>query len=276
MARGTAHEDGRELSKEEEQEVEERSPPTAKVVHAAVSKQGEDELERPIGSLIWSGIAAGIAIMASVTAQAAIGRGLPDAPWRESVAALGYTVGFLIVILGRMQLFTEHTMVAVLPLAREPNARNFKRTARLWTAVFAGNLIGAAAVSALVAYGRVQSEEMLHAMTEVASKLLEKAPLDMMLQGIPAGFLIASVAWIRSAADDSSFWIILAITWVIGAAGFTHVIAGAAEAFLLLWAGKASLGWVLYGFLIPAFAGNVIGGTGLFAALAHAQVKGEI
>ena len=266
----------RQLSDAEEQEIEERSPPTAKVVHAAVAKQGEDELDRPVRSLLWSGIAAGIAIMASVTAQAAIERGLPDAPWRESVAAFGYAIGFVIVILGRMQLFTEHTMVAVLPLAREPNGANLKRTARLWTAVFIGNLIGAAAVAALVVHGRVQSHEMLTAMTEVASKLLEKTPLETMLQGIPAGFLIASVAWIRSAADDSSFWIVLAITWVIGAAGFTHVVAGAAEAFLLLWQGDAGIGWVLYGFIIPAFAGNVIGGTGLFAMLAHAQVREEM
>jgi formate/nitrite transporter FocA (FNT family) len=261
---------------EEEEEVAERSPPTAKVVHAAVSKQGEDELDRPIKSLLWWGIAAGIAIMASVTAQAALAKGLPEAPWKESFTALGYSVGFLIVILGRMQLFTEHTTVAVLPLARDMTWANFRRTARLWAAVFIGNVIGAAAAAALVVYGKVQSEELLHGMVKVSSKLLEKAPLEMMLQGIPAGFLIASVAWIRSAADDSSFWIVLAITWVIGAGGFTHVVAGAAEAFLLLWHGEATGGWVLYGFLVPAFVGNVIGGTGLFAMLAHAQVKDEI
>ena len=29
-------------------------------------------------------------------------------------------------------------------------------------------------------------------------------------------------------------------------------------------------------FLVPALVGNIIGGTGLFAMLAHAQVKEEI
>src|SRR3954471_8810994 len=107
------------LSESEEQEVEERSPPRARVVHAAVIKQGEDELERPVGSLFWSGLAAGLAMMASVWAQAALTQHLPHAPWVEAVSALGYTLGFLIVILGRLQLFTEHTMVAVLPLAKD-------------------------------------------------------------------------------------------------------------------------------------------------------------
>ena len=264
------------LSEAQEREVEERSPPEAKIVHAAVSRQAEDELDRPLGSLFWSGLAAGVAIMASVAMQGALHRRLPDAPWRELVAGFGYCLGFIIVILGRMQLFTEHTMVAVLPLMRERTARNLGRAARLWAMVFVGNVVGAAAIAAAAVHLHLQSEEQTRAMLDVSAKLLEKAPLDMLSQGIPAGFLIASIAWIRSASDDSSFWIVLILTYAIAICGFTHVIAGAAEAFLLLWAGQASAGWVLGGFLLPAFAGNVIGGTGLFALLVHAQVKAEI
>jgi formate/nitrite transporter FocA (FNT family) len=264
------------LSKQEEREVEERSPPKSKVVHAAVVKQGEDELNRPAASLFWSGLAAGLAIMASVTAQGALHQRLPDAPWRELVAGFGYSLGFILVILGRMQLFTEHTTVAVLPLMRERTAANLGRTARLWAIVLAGNLIGAAAISAAAFYLPLQSAELTQAMLEVSAKLFEKTPTAMFLQAIPAGFLIASIAWIRSAADDSSFWIVLALTYLIAIGGFAHVIAGATEAFLLLWAGQAGVGWVFTGFLLPALLGNIVGGTGLFAMLAHAQVKEEI
>jgi formate/nitrite transporter FocA (FNT family) len=264
------------LSEEENREVVERSPPKAKVVHAAVVKQGEDELERPVGSLFWSGLAAGIAIMASVSAQGALHLRLPDAEWRELVAGFGYCLGFLIVILGRMQLFTEHTTVAVLPLMRERSMANLRRTLRLWTIVFAGNVIGTALIAAACIYLRLQSPEMTDAMLDVSAKLFDKGPLEMLLRAIPAGFLIASVAWIRSAADDSSFWIVLVLTYAIAICGFTHVIAGAAEAFLLLWSGNAGIGWLFGTFLLPALAGNIIGGTGLFAMLAHAQVKEEI
>jgi formate/nitrite transporter FocA (FNT family) len=265
------------LSENEEQEAEERSAPRARVVHAAVIKQGEDELERPASSLFWSGLAAGIAIIASTWAQGGLHQRLPDAPWRELVGGFGYSLGFIIVILGRMQLFTEQTMVAVLPLAKEPNGRNLRRTARLWTIVFTGNVIGAAFMAALCVYAKIVSPELLGAMLDVSGKLLEKNASEILLQAIPAGFLIASVAWIRSAADDSSgFWIVLVLTYGIALGGFTHVVAGAAEAFLLLWAGKASIGWVIGTFLLPALAGNIIGGTGLFAMLAHAQVKEEI
>jgi formate-nitrite transporter family protein len=109
----------------------------------------------------------------------------------------------------------------------------------------------------------------------VSRKLLEESPTDILLQGIPAGFLIAAVAWIRTAADDGSFWIVFALTYLIAAGGFTHVIAGAAEGFLLLWTGEAGIGWLAGGFLLPALVGNILGGTGLFALLAHAQVKQE-
>jgi formate-nitrite transporter family protein len=271
-----ADDDEPHLSEAENREVEERSPPKAKVVHAAVVKQGEDELERPAGSLFWSGLAAGIAIMASLSAQAALHMRLPDAPWRELVAGFGYCLGFIIVILGRMQLFTEHTTVAVLPLMREKTMASLRRTLRLWTIVFVGNVLGSALIAAACIYLRLQSQEMTDAMLDVSAKLFDKGPPEMLLQAIPAGFLIASVAWIRSAADDSSFWIVLVLTYAIAICGFTHVIAGAAEAFLLLWSGNASLGWVFGTFLLPALAGNIIGGTGLFAMLAHAQVKEEI
>jgi formate/nitrite transporter FocA (FNT family) len=264
------------LSEEEEKEVEERSAPRAKIVHAAVSKQGEDEMERPLGSLFWSGVAAGVAIMASVWAEAGLHHKLAGVPGREALSGLGYTLGFLIVILGRMQLFTEQTMVPVLPLAKRPSRANFGRVGRLWGIVFFGNLLGAAAIAAAVAYLHLQSEEMMASMLEISSRLLKKGPGQMLLQGIPAGFLIASIAWIRSAENENGFWIVIALTWAISLGGFTHVIAGAAEAFLLLWTGHADIGWTLYNFLLPAFLGNVIGGTGLFAMLAHAQVKEEI
>ncbi|WP_309503786.1 MULTISPECIES: formate/nitrite transporter family protein [Sphingomonas] len=264
------------LSPKEREQVEENSPAPAKVVHASISKQGEEELERPASSLFWSAVAAGIAIMASVSVSGALHRYLPDAPWRDAVVAFGYPVGFLIVVLGRMQLFTEQTVVAILPFARETSWRNAGRVARLWAIVLGGNLAGTAAVTALAAQGHVQSAPMLDGMVAVSAKLLARDSFDTMMQAIPAGFIMASVAWIRSAHNETGFWVVLVLTLAISLGGFAHVIAGAAEAFLLMWTGQADAGWVITGFLLPALAGNIIGSTGLFAVLAHAQVSQEI
>ena len=266
----------RNLTEDEKQQVEDHKPPPAKVVHASVSKMGEEELARPASSLFWSAVAAGVSMMASVWVAGALHHALPDAPWREAVTALGYPVGFLIVVLGRMQLFTEQTVVAILPFARASTSYNFKRVARLWGLVLAGNIAGSAAVAALAWFAKVQPPEVLDGMLAVSARLQQSSPLQIGLTAIPAGFLMASVAWINSAEEQIGFPIVLALTLAIGLCHFAHVIAGSAEAWLLLWSGKATLGWVVFGFTLPALIGNVVGGTGLFAVLAHAQVREEI
>lgn len=265
-----------ELSNAEQSEVEGLSPPTPAVVHAAVSKQGEEELDRPTSSLFWSAVGAGITIMTSVSVSGALHHFLPEAPWKESIVAFGYPFGFLIVVMGRMQLFTEQTLVAVLPLARDMTRRNLGRVGRLWSVVFVGNLVGTAAVAALVAYGHVQSQGVFDGMVAVSSRLLDRSFVETMMQAVPAGFIMASIAWIRSADQGGGAGMVFALTLAIGLCGFAHVIAGAAEAFLLLWAGVANWQWVAFVFLLPALLGNVLGGTGLFAVLVHAQVQGEI
>jgi formate/nitrite transporter FocA (FNT family) len=263
-------------TEKERRDIDEHSSPSAKVVHTVVVEQGEEELARPLGSLFWSGIVAGIAMISSIWLSGALYAHLPAMPWRPLIVSLGYPLGFIIVVVGRLQLFTEQTMVAVLPFAKAPSWMNFRRVMRLWTTVFVGNVIGTAAVTALAVFAKVQPPEVLHGMVAVSANLPGKSPLEMLLLGIPAGFLIASVAWIRAATTDSGFPLIATITYAIAACGFTHVIAGAAEAWLLLWTGAVDIGWVGAGFLLPVMVGNIIGGTGLFAALAHAQAREEI
>lgn len=127
-----------------------------------------------------------------------------------------------------------------------------------------------------MAFGHVQSPEILDGMISVSAKLLERNAFETLMQAIPAGFIIASVAWIRSAENQTAFWIVLVLTLAISLCGFAHVVAGAAEAFLLLWTGAANVHRVFFGFILPALIGNIIGGTLLVACLAHAQVSQEI
>lgn len=265
------------LNEREQEDVEELAAPRAPVLYEVVRRQGEEELSRPMGSLFWSGIAGGVTMMASVIAEGGLSQKLPDSLlWREPVVELGYSLGFLMVILGRMQLFTEQTIVAVLPLMARPSLQKLWIAARLWVIVFAANMIGAAVAAAINVYLHMVSRGLLNAMVAASSPLLEKAPLDVLLQGVPAGFLIASVAWIRAGVTSGHFWIVLALTYAIAIGGFTHVIAGAAETFVLLFVGKLGWGHAIGGIILPALAGNVIGGTGLFALLAHAQVRQEL
>jgi formate/nitrite transporter FocA (FNT family) len=265
------------LSEPERQDADELAAPMARVIYEVVRREGEEELRRPSGSLFWSGMAGGITLMASVIAEGALSRKLPaELPGREIIVDFGYGLGFLIVILGRMQLFTEQTVVAVLPVMAAPSWRNLRATGRLWAIVLSANLIGSCAAAWIDLDFHLVGPALSAAMLAVSGALLDKTPLDILLQGIPAGFLMASVAWIRAGTVGGEFWIVLTLTSAIALGDFTHVIAGSAEAFLLMFDGRIGALHVLAGIIAPALVGNIIGGTGLFALLAHAQVWREI
>jgi formate-nitrite transporter family protein len=132
-----------ELNETERRQAAKRLSISAAVVHEVVRDEGERELTRHPSALAWSVLAAGLSIGFSLVGQGLFRAYLPAAPWRPLVASLGYTLGFLIVVLGRQQLFTENTVTAILPLLAHPNRVTILRVARLWGIVLAANLAGA-------------------------------------------------------------------------------------------------------------------------------------
>ncbi|MBW4331480.1 formate/nitrite transporter family protein [Stakelama sp. CBK3Z-3] len=271
-----AEKNAADLTEEEEVDVEERRAPPAKVVHEAIRRQGIEELERPASSLIWSGVAAGVAMGMSVLSEAVLMERLPESASRELLASFGYTVGFIIVIMGRLQLFTESTITAVLPLATAPSWASLGRTARLWLLVFGANIIGTFAFALFEHIGGFGGVEMQAAISSVSHAVTERDAWGTFLTGIPSGFLLAVIVWLMPSSSGQRIWVIMLLTWLIALGGFSHVIAGSCETWVLLLDGSVSPGWALGGFLFPALFGNVAGGTALFALLAHAQVRREI
>ncbi len=256
-------------------DVEDLKAADARELHQTVREMGEAELARPAAALLFSGLAAGLSINTSLIAEAALHRALPDAPWRELVVALGYPIGFLIVILGRLQLFTESTVTAMIPLATRPSIAGLARTARLWGLVLGANLVGTAIAAASIEGGLLGDAEMRRGALEISARILTLGPWDTFVNAIPAGFLIATIAWSLPNARDQAFWVIFIVTYIVAIAGFSHSVVGSDEAFLLLFAGRTGLAETLFGLIGPAVLGNLVGGAGLFAVLAHAQVRSD-
>src|SRR5580698_515106 len=117
-----------ELTEREQEEVEQRTSVKAHVVHEAVRRDGDTEFERSASALATSGLAAGLSMGFSFIGEGVLRRYLPDAPWRPLIAKFGYSLGFLIVIIGRQQLFTENTLTAVLPVLARRNWSSWQRT----------------------------------------------------------------------------------------------------------------------------------------------------
>lgn len=262
------------LSGREIEEADERSSTTAKVVHEAIRLEGTEELERPSRSIGWSGLAAGLTMGCSMLAQGIIQAALPPTPWRELIACFGYSTGFLFVTMGRQQLFTETTLTVMLPVLHETHPMS--AVARYWSIVFAANIIGTLCFAAAATIPNLFKPEWVHAFTELGVKAAAPGFLTVLIKAVFAGWLIALMVWLLPAAASARFLVIVAVTWLIGVANFSHVIAGATEtAFAAM---QGAIGWqdYLLGFLIPALIGNSIGGVVFVALLNHAQVKEEI
>jgi formate/nitrite transporter FocA (FNT family) len=266
-----------DLAPAEAEKAEEFAKVPSSVIFEAIRRDGEHELCRPLSALWWSGVAAGLAISASVLCKGFLASVLPDAPWAEAISNLGYTVGFLIVILGRMQLFTENTITPILPLFLAPTRANFYQTARLWGVVFAANLAGCAAAALVLAHGGILPEARFDGVLAVSRHYAEATALEHFGWGVPAGFLIAALVWTLPRMEGAGeILMIVIVTYMIGLGGMSHVVAGSTELFLLVALGELGLRAAVLEAVLPAFAGNVLGGTGIFAALTYAQVRNEI
>lgn len=256
----------------EESEASERSAPSGRVVYKAILGEGESELERSTSALFWSGLAAGLSMGCSMFAEGLLTSYLPDVPWRPLVAKFGYCFGFLFVVLGRQQLFTENTLTPILPLLQRRDRKTLVNVARLWGIVLVANLLGALAI-AFVASRTVAFEPAVReAFLSIGSADLSHGFITILLRGIVAGWLIALMVWLMPFAESGRIWVIVIVTYLVGLGGFAHIIAGSIAAFTVAAAGHAAWSDVLVGFMLPCLIGNVIGGVVLVAALNHAQV----
>lgn len=250
-----------------------RAEPSAKVLHSAITIQGEEELGRPSSSVAWSGLAAGLTMGLSLMAEGILGAKLPEAEWRELVSPLGYAVGFLFVTLGKQQLYTETTLTATLPALHTPKV--FGNVLRFWAVVFVTNIIGTLLFAWAATAPGLFPDEFGQAFREIGAEAAEGDFWSILLQGIGAGWIIALMMWVLPASGSAKFFVIVVAAYLIAVAGLAHVIAGSVEVGYAAIVGAVGWGDYWIGFLLPALIGNSIGGIILVAVLNHAQVKDE-
>lgn len=260
------------LTERQEQEAEDRTSVAVLVVHEAIRKDGDEELQRPISALAWSGLAAGLSMGFSFLAEGVFRSYLPDTQWRPLVTHLGYPVGFLIVIIGRQQLFTENTLTAIIPLLARRNVPTLVAVLKLWAVVLAANLTGAHIFAWVIGNTSLLKPDVLDALRDLATTAADVTFGTALLRGIFAGWLIALVVWMNAATDSGRIPIIVVLTYIVGVAGLTHIVAGSVEVLFLVMTGAKS--WLSYldGYMLPALLGNIVGGVALVSALNHAQV----
>jgi len=258
-------------TKADRQEADERSSPGGHILYLAVQSEGEHELERGNSALAWSGLAAGLSMGFSLLSEGLLRAHLPDAPWRPLIAKFGYSLGFLIVILGRQQLFTENTLTVILPLLRKKDLATLANVARLWGIVLGANLLGALIFALVLGNTNAVGPDIRLAITEIARDAFRADPASIFLRGIFAGWLIALMVWLLPFAEAGRVWVIIFITYIVGLAQFTHIIAGSVDALFLVGVGEKSVAAYLFQYMLPTLFGNILGGVSLVAVFAHVQ-----
>ena len=263
------------LSKEEEREVDENQPPRAAVLHETIRIQGDHELERSVAALWWSALAAGLTMGLSLMAMGLFKSRLPDVESSHVIASLGYSAGFLAVILARQQLFTENTLTAVLPIMSKPTLNNVGRLLRLWGVVLFGNLCGTLLVAYVMLNLPIFDSQTDKAFLEIGRKVMENDVIHMFSKGIVSGWMIATMVWMIASMEAAKMWIIVLITYLMALGDFTHIVVGSAEVSYLVFAGELPWSDFWLVFAAPTLAGNIIGGSFIFAILSHAQIRSE-
>ena len=212
----------------------------------------------------------------SFLTQALLRQHLPaETAWAPLVTNLGYATGFLIVILGRQQLFTENTLTVILPLLRHKRREDLFNVLRLWAVVLLANLAGAF-LFAWVAARTGAFEPRLHTTLDALATEATAEPFGInLLRGVFAGWLIALMVWLLPAAETARVWVIIILTYLVGLGHFPHIIAGAVEAFYAGISGLRAWSGLIGGYGLATLIGNTIGGVTLVALLAHAQIVGD-
>ena len=274
--------DEREVESEEKQRGEEievdedRLPSRAMAIHEHIRQEGEKEMERDALALLWSAIAAGLSMGASLLAKGIFHVKLEGIPGGFLLENLGYTFGFIIVIMARQQLFTENTVTAVLPVMHNPTPGNVGLLMRLWSVVLAGNLIGTAVAAWAFNYMPVFDEPTRQAFVSIAEDVMKNSPTEMFANAIISGWLVATMVWMFPLAGAAKIVVIILMTWLIALADTTHIVVGSVEILYLVFNGNLPWSDFIWPFALPTLAGNICGGTFIFALLSHAQIRNDM
>jgi formate/nitrite transporter FocA (FNT family) len=265
-----------DLSAKEKDAVAEQSRPNAALIHETIRAEGESELERTWSALALSGMAAGLSMGFSLIVEGLLQSRLPDTGWRDLISKFGYTAGFLIVVLGRQQLFTENTLTPILPLLHNRDAGTLLRVLRLWALVLTANIAATWMIAAMLAQTDVFAPAVKDAFADIASHSIQGTFGITALKGVFAGWLIALMVWLLPSAGSMRPIIIILITYIVGIASLTHIIAGSVDAAYLVCRGDAGLDSYVWRFFVPTLLGNTAGGVALVAVLNYGQVAPEL
>jgi formate-nitrite transporter family protein len=237
-------------------------------------KEGLEQFKRSKYSLFLSAIAAGLILGFAAMSVAVVSLISKDYSvlTQRLMTAFVYPLGFLVCIMSRTQLFTEHTARAVYPFL--DNKVKLKDVFYVWAVVLAGNLVGTLISSYLIAGADAAIGAKLGYLY-IAEHLISFSNSEIFISAILAGWLMAQGGWLIASTSQAFAQIscIFVVTFLIGIGGLHHSIAGSAELFTGLIFSRTPEVFESLRFLFFAVSGNLIGGSIFVAILNYGHIK---
>lgn len=249
---------------------------TAPQIFDAAKENARGEVRRSSRTLAFSGLAGGLVMGLTGLSVAAVRANLGNGSWQEFVSYLFYPIGFISVIIGRAQLFTENTLYPVLLILdeRRQRRRYAAETLRLWSVVFACNVLGALAFAALVMQTSALPSNVSSQLIALGRAAVAGTAAHFFWSGVIGGWLIALVAWVVTASHWTIGQVVMIwlLTFVVAIAHLSHCIATSGEILSAVVAGVLSPATYLY-WLLFATSGNIVGGVMMVSVLNYGQVR---
>ncbi len=247
--------------------------PTADEIYEQVSRNARHELDRPAIALAISGLAGGITMGLTALGVSIVSASLPPSAVSSFIAQLAYPIGFIAVIVGRAQLFTENTLYPVALMFAE--RRHFRTTLRLWSVVLPSNLVGAFLFAGWAVRTGALRPEYGAAMGRFGQESPSASGSHVFWSAVIGGWIIALVAWLVSGSHSitGSVMLIWLLTFLVGLGHFAHCIASSGEILAAVLQHQVSVAQYFW-WLLPAVLGNITGGVLIVTLLEYGQVKG--
>ncbi len=257
-------------SEPEESHQKNLARPSAEEIYQQVAKNAKEELKRSSWSLAMSGFTGGTFMGLSALGVGIVAAVLGRSPGAFVISRMFYPLGFIVVIIGRSQLFTENTLYPVALVLTDK--RELWNTLRLWATVLPSNVLGALAFAALISLTQAVPVEIRNAIAGLGIAAVHMSPNAVFWSGVTAGWIIATAAWLVSGSHSitGSVMVIWMLTFVVGLGNFAHCIATSGEVLTAVLAHQ--LPWAAYPrWFGPAVAGNICGGVLMVTLLEYGQ-----
>jgi formate/nitrite transporter FocA (FNT family) len=240
-------------------------------VYQRVVADADHEVTSGTRALFFSALAAGFSIAITFLLYASL-----TATTDGAIAGvLLYPLGFVYIIIGGYQLYTENTLPPVaLTLERLASVPTLFRH---WLIVLAGNFLGGGLGAVALAYGGVFDEAATAAAIGFARKGIATPAGDLFVKAAFAGLIVAGVVWINFAARDtiSRLAVVYMAFLAIPLGGLFHVVVSFTEVVYLGLVAGVDLPAALGGFVLPVLVGNTLGGVLLVTVVNYYQTSDE-